>query len=144
LEKASDGSRIASRLKRTDGNLASVLTRRSLLIAVFGACLLPYRSYRSALAHFSLISGLCPNSSPGCADDRSGRELFFIFVARVIETSNAPHSPIPVRPRNAGCDTGPLMVGAGVGDASGAGIRFSGGTCGLGGAKRVNTLAWLP
>jgi hypothetical protein len=47
------------------------------------------------------------------------------------------HSPIPVRPPNAGCDSGPLIVGAGEGDASGAGIRLPIGACGLGGAKRV-------
>src|SRR5262249_44045284 len=47
------------------------------------------------------------------------------------------HCPIPVRPRNAGCDSGPLMVGACAGAESGAGIRFSNGACGVGGAKRV-------
>jgi hypothetical protein len=47
------------------------------------------------------------------------------------------HSPIPVRPLNAGCESGPLIVGAGEGDASGAGIRLPTGACGLGGAKRV-------
>src|SRR5262249_18902612 len=47
------------------------------------------------------------------------------------------HCPIPVRPRNAGCDNGPLMVGACAGAESGAGIRFSNGACGGGGAKRV-------
>jgi hypothetical protein len=33
------------------------------------------------------------------------------------------HCPIPVRPRNAGCDNGPLMVGACAGAESGAGLR---------------------
>ena len=47
------------------------------------------------------------------------------------------HSPIPVRPLNAGCDSGPLIVGAGEGDASGAGIRLPTDACGVGGAKRV-------
>jgi hypothetical protein len=47
------------------------------------------------------------------------------------------HSPIPVRPRNAGCDSGPLIVGAREGDASGAGIRLATGACGVGGARRV-------
>ena len=47
------------------------------------------------------------------------------------------HSPIPVRPLNAGCDSGPLIVGAGEGDASGAGIRLPTGASGVGGAKRV-------
>jgi hypothetical protein len=52
-----------------------------------------------------------------------------------------PHCPIPVRPRNAGCDNGPLMVGAPEGDASGAGILLANGACGVGGAKRVVTRA---
>src|ERR1700687_782646 len=34
------------------------------------------------------------------------------------------YCPIPVRPRKAGCDNGPLMMGASAGAASGAGIRF--------------------
>jgi len=36
----------------------------------------------------------------------------------------AHHCPIPLRPRNAGCDIGPLIVGACAGAASGAGMRF--------------------
>src|SRR5262249_28158122 len=47
------------------------------------------------------------------------------------------HCPIPVRPRNAGCDNGPLMAGACAGAESGAGIRFSNGACGVGDPKRV-------
>jgi len=43
------------------------------------------------------------------------------------------YSPIPVIPRNAGWDIGPLMTGACEGDASGAGIRLSNaGICGAG------------
>src|ERR1700687_6134136 len=34
------------------------------------------------------------------------------------------YCPIPVRPRKAGCDNGPLMMGASAGAASGAGIRL--------------------
>jgi hypothetical protein len=48
------------------------------------------------------------------------------------------HCPIPVKPRNAGCDIGPLMVGAAAGPASGAGIRFStAGDCGAVGKRAV-------
>jgi hypothetical protein len=35
------------------------------------------------------------------------------------------HWPIPLRPRNVGCDIGPLMTGADDGAASGAGIRLA-------------------
>ena len=34
------------------------------------------------------------------------------------------HCPIPVMPLNAGCDIGPLMMGACAGSDRGAGIRF--------------------
>jgi hypothetical protein len=36
------------------------------------------------------------------------------------------HCPIPFRPQNAGCDIGPVVVGACAGAESGAGIRFQG------------------
>ena len=49
-----------------------------------------------------------------------------------IRLLSAGYSPIPVMPRNAGCDIGPLMTGACAGAASGAGIRFSNGICGAG------------
>jgi hypothetical protein len=48
------------------------------------------------------------------------------------------HWPIPVNPRNAGCDIGPLMVGAAEGAESGAGIRLcTAGPCGALGKRAV-------
>src|SRR6516162_2060831 len=81
-----------------------------------------------------------PHESAGVGARRSERSLEW-------SARPARHCPIPVRPRNAGCDNGPLMVGACAGAESGAGIRFSNGACGVGGAKRVvGSLApmWRP
>jgi hypothetical protein len=52
------------------------------------------------------------------------------------------HCPIPFKPRSAGCEIGPLIVGAGEGDPCGAGIGFARGACGVAGAKRVVACAW--
>ena len=50
-------------------------------------------------------------------------------LCRLFDTANlqhlGSHSPIPVMPRNAGSDIGPLMMGVCAGADSGAGIRFS-------------------
>jgi hypothetical protein len=48
-------------------------------------------------------------------------------------------------PRSAGCDNGPLMMGAPAGDESGAGIRLSkAGICGAAGPRRVVGLSAEP
>jgi hypothetical protein len=61
-----------------------------------------------------------------------------------IRLLSAGYSPIPVMPRNAGCDIGPLMTGACAGAASGAGIRFSNGICGTGGTARTGLRTKAP
>ena len=55
------------------------------------------------------------------------------------------YSPIPVIPRNAGWDIGPLIVGACEGDASGAGLRFSKAViCGAGFVRKAGLTPWPP
>jgi hypothetical protein len=48
------------------------------------------------------------------------------------------HSPIPVKPRKAGCELGPSMTVGCAGAANGAGIRFPmAGTRGIGAPRRI-------
>jgi hypothetical protein len=74
--------------------------------------------------------------SPGAA--RPARRPRAARQRQLSRTAAGGQNVVPLKRRKQlGCESGPLIVGAGEGDASGAGIRLPTGASGVGGAKRV-------